>query len=79
MRRFLLEIVSDAAGRSDGMALLSVLGVLSYIFLGVFAVVVRGQRFEPDAYGMGLGSAIAAGAFGMGLKARLAGGARCQP
>ncbi len=79
MRRFLHEIVSDAAGRSDGMALLSVLGVLSYICLGVFAVVVRGQPFAPEAYGMGLGSAIAAGAFGMGLKARFGGDARCQP
>lgn len=71
MKRFLFDLVADAEGRSDEMALLSILGVLAYIGLGIFAVVVRHQPFSPEQFGMGLGSAIAAGAVGMGLKRRL--------
>lgn len=71
MRRFLFELVSDAEGRSDELALLSICGVLTYIGLELFAVVVRHQLFHPEGFGMGLGSAIAAGAFGMGVRRRL--------
>lgn len=77
MRRFLFELISDADGRSDELALLSICGVLTFIGLELFAVVVRHQLFHPEAFGMGLGSAIAAGAFGMGVRSRL-GDSGCQ-
>lgn len=53
------------------MAVLSICGVMTYIGLELFAVVVRHQMFQPEGFGMGLGSAIAAGAFGMGLRSRM--------
>lgn len=68
MKHFLIGLVSDAKGRSDEMALLSIIGVLVFIGLEVFSVVWRHQPFEPDGFGMGLGSAIGAAAVGMGLK-----------
>lgn len=71
MKRFLCELVSDPQGRSDELALLSICGVMSFIGLELFAVVVRHQMFQPEGFGIGLGSAIAAGAFGMGLRRRL--------
>lgn len=70
MKRFLFDLVSDPTGRSDVMAFLSIIGVLSFIGLELFAVLVRHQRFDPEGFGMGLGSAIAAGAIGMGLTSR---------
>lgn len=73
MKKFLFELVSDAQGRSDEMALLSICGVVSYIGLEIFSVVVRHQPFQPEGFGMGLSSAIAAGAFGLGLGNRLGG------
>ncbi|MCF3945322.1 hypothetical protein AiwAL_04605 [Acidiphilium sp. AL] len=71
MKPFLLSLVSDSKGRSDEMAMLSILGVLTFIGLEAFSVILRHQPFEPDRFGMGLGSAIGAAAIGMGLKSRL--------
>ncbi|MGC9269012.1 hypothetical protein [Acidiphilium sp.] len=73
MKRFFFELVSDANGRSDEMAVLSIIGVLTFIGLELFTVLVRHQQFEPERFGMGLGSAIAAGAIGMGLSSRFGG------
>ncbi len=73
MRRILFEMISDANGRADELALLSIVGVLSFIGLELFSVLIRHQSFEPEQFGMGLGSAIAAGAIGMGLSSRFGG------
>lgn len=73
MRRFLKELLTDAQGRADEMALLTILGLVSFIGLEIFAVVVRHQRFDAGGYGMGLGSAIGAATIGMGLKSRFRG------
>jgi hypothetical protein len=73
MKRILAELISDSNGRADELAVLSIIGVLSFIGLELFAVLVRHQAFEPERFGMGLGSAIAAGAIGMGLSSRFGG------
>jgi hypothetical protein len=73
MKRILFEMITDANGRADELALLSIMGVLSFIGLELFSVLVRHQGFEPERFGMGLGSAIAAGAIGMGLNSRFGG------
>ena len=70
MKWFLLSLVTDSRGRSDEMAILSILGVVTFIGLEVFSVVVGHHVFEPDRFGIGLGSAIAAASIGMGLKSR---------
>ncbi|MDD2877995.1 MAG: hypothetical protein PHT60_13650 [Acidiphilium sp.] len=66
----MFELVSDANGRSDEMAVLSIIGVITFIGLELFTVLVRHQLFDPEHFGMGLGSTIAAGALGMGLSTR---------
>lgn len=73
MKHFCLALVSDATGRADAMALMSIAGMISFIGLELFAVIIRHQMFEPERFGMGLGSALAAGAIGMGLKTRFGG------
>ena len=73
MKKFLVGLVSDVQGRSDEMALLAILGVLTFLGLQIFAVVVRQQHFEPEAFGLGFGAAIGAAATGMGLKSHLGG------
>lgn len=74
------SLIADPENRhSDEMALLSILGVLTYIGLAVYAVVVKGQAFDWQGYGMGLGAAIGAAAAGMGLKCKLEGGMNVRP
>ncbi len=64
--------MTDSDGRhADEMALLAVLGVLTFLGLAVYAVVWKGQVFDPQGFGAGLGLAIGAAAAGMGLKAKL--------
>lgn len=70
MNSFIWNLVSDADGKADEMALLSIFGVLTFIGLELFVVIVRHQMFQPDRFGLGLGSAIAAASIGMGLKSR---------
>ncbi|MGC8530467.1 MAG: hypothetical protein ACP5M1_00380 [Acidiphilium sp.] len=70
MRAVLRGLLTDAQGRIDEMALLTILGLLSFIGLEIFAVVVRHQHFDAEGYGMGLGSAIGAATLGMGLKSK---------
>lgn len=73
MKRFINELLTDAGGRSDELALLAILGVLTFIGLEIFAVIVRHQPFAPEQFGVGLGSALAAASVGMGFKTRCGG------
>ena len=73
MKSFLIGFVSDVQGRSDEMALLAILGVLTFLSLQIFVVVARHQNFEPESFGVGFGAAIGAAATGMGLKSRFGG------
>lgn len=73
MRRLISELLTDSEGRSDELALLAILGVLTFIGLEIFAVIVRQQEFRPEQFGLGLGSALAAASVGMGIKTRCGG------
>lgn len=55
------------------MAVLSVLGVLTFLGLAIYSIAFKGQPFDPQAFGTGLGLAIGAAAVGMGLKAKMEG------
>lgn len=44
MKAFLLGLVSDVQGRSDEMALLAILGMLTFLGLQIFVVVIRHQH-----------------------------------
>ena len=66
------NLIIDPNGRhSDEMAVLCIFGVVIFFFLSVFAVVWRGQPFDPQSYGIGLGAAIGTAAAGMGLKSKM--------
>lgn len=73
MKVFLVQLLTDSEGRSDELALLAILGVLTFIGLEIFAVVIRHQLFLPEQFGLGLGSALAAASVGMGIKSRCGG------
>lgn len=67
---FLKQLFQGKDGTADEMAVLCVLGVLTFLGLAVYAVVWKSQPFDPQAFGIGLGATIGAAATGMGLKAR---------
>lgn len=69
------NLIADPNSRhSDEMAVLCILGVLTFLFLSVYAVVYRGQTFDPQGFGIGLGAAIGTAAAGMGLKSKMENG-----
>lgn len=70
MKAWLAALLTDANNRADEMAVLTILGVLTFLGLSIYSVVVRGQTFDPSSYGTGLASALGAASIGMGLKAR---------
>lgn len=65
----LKEWFTDGKGRADEMAGLAILSMLTFLALEIYAVVVKGQVFDPQAFGIGLGGALSATAAGLGLKA----------
>jgi len=67
---FLRQLFQGKGGTADEMAVLAVLGVLVFLGLATYSVVWKGQQFDPQAFGIGLGAAIGAAATGMGFKAR---------
>lgn len=67
---FLRQLFQGKNGTADEMAVLAVLGVLTYLGLSIFAVVCNHQSFDAQAFGIGLGAAIGAAAVGMGFKAK---------
>lgn len=73
MRAFLAQLLTDSEGRSDELAILAILGVLTFIGLEIFTVVIRHQLFAPEQFGVGLGSTLAATSVGMGIKSRCGG------
>lgn len=69
---FLRQLFVGTDGAADEMAVLSVLGVLTFLGLSIYDA-VHNHRFDPQAFGIGLGSAIGAAALGMGFKSRAEG------
>lgn len=73
MRAWFSALFGDENSRADEMAILTILSVMVFLFLSVYAVVWRGQVWEPIDYGTGVGSVIGAACVGMGLKKRMGG------
>jgi len=70
---FFRQLFIGANGNADEMAVLCVLGLLTFLALSIWTVVVQDKPFDPQAFGIGLGAAIGAAALGMGLKAKAEG------
>lgn len=67
------QLIQGKGGDADEMAILSILGVLVGLGLAVYAVVVKGQAFDIQSFGIGFGALIGAASMGMGLKAKMEG------
>lgn len=71
MKDWLKQLLQDEDGEADEMALLSILGVLTFLGCEIYSVVaVEGFRFDPQTFGVGLGAALGAAAAGMGWKSK---------
>lgn len=71
MREWLKQLLQDEDGEADEMALLSIAGVLTFLGCEIYSVVaVAGFVFDPQAFGVGLGTALGAAAAGMGWKSK---------
>lgn len=63
------KLLTDKDGDADEMALLTTLSVIAYIGLEIYSVGwVKEFRFDPQAFGIGLGALIGAAAAAMGYK-----------
>ncbi len=56
----LKTMLSDAAGTYEIAKASGALVVLTYLGLAIYAVVVKGQTFDPQSFGIGAGAVIAA-------------------
>lgn len=65
---FFRQLFTSKDDKADEMAVLTVLGVLTFIGLAVVEVVVKGHAFDPQAYGIGLAATLGAAGVGMGFK-----------
>lgn len=64
------QLFHDNAGNADEMATLAIIGFLSFVFCELYSVIyVHDFKFDPQAFGIGLGAALGAAAAGMGIKA----------
>ena len=58
-----IEILTDAQDAYAAARSIGLLGVLVFLALSVYAVVMKGQAWDPQAFGIGFGAAVA----GMGV------------
>lgn len=68
MKKFITDILTGIDNQTiDIGRLLWALGVL--VFLGIsIGALVKGQPWEPEQYGIGLGAVLAGGGAGIGFK-----------
>ncbi len=71
MKQILGQLIGDGRGGADEQALISLIGAVVFFGLQIYAVVVRGQAFDPMTFGTGFGTVLGATAAGFGLRAHL--------
>lgn len=71
MLKLLREILMGPKTEADGILLASWLGLLTFLSLEIFSVVVQQKEFDPQAFGLGLGAVIGAGGLAQGFKNRM--------
>jgi hypothetical protein len=71
MKKFLAGLLTDNQGRPDEQAIISLIGATVFFGLESYAVIARGQSFDPLAFGTGIGTLMGATAAGFGLRAHL--------
>lgn len=71
MNNFVSQLLSDGRGGADEQALISLASAAVFFGLEIFAVVHRGQPFDPLSFGAGVGTLLGATSAGFGLRAHL--------
>ncbi len=67
-RKPVSQFIQDAQGNWDEQALLSIVGVGCFWFCVIWATVKLGQRFDPEAVGIGFGSIMGATLGGLAFR-----------
>jgi len=79
LRKFIVQLLGDGSGGADEQALISLAGAAVFFGLQIYVVVVKGQSFDPLAFGTGFGTLLGATSAGFGLRARLTPGTPNPP
>lgn len=61
--KWLTEILTDAQDYYAAARSVGIVGVLTFLALSIYAVVFKGQPWDPQAFGIGFGAVVA----GMGV------------
>lgn len=68
MKDFIQKLITGKDNSTPDIGrILWIIGVLAFIGLSI-AALIKGQSWEPEAYGIGLGAVLAGGGAGIGLK-----------
>jgi hypothetical protein len=68
MAKPLSQFLQDSKGNWDEQALLSMVGVSTFLGLTIYSVVVLHQHFDFEAFGIGFGSTMGATLIGMAYR-----------
>lgn len=71
MKKFLVALLTDNQGHPDEQAIISLIAAAVFFSLESYAVIARGQNFDPLTFGTGIGTLMGATAAGFGLRAHL--------
>ena len=74
MKKFLSDLVDSGNRKVEAHIVLLMLGVLTFIALSIYHVIVMGRAFDPDPFGQGLGELLAGGgaaAWGQGMQRKM--------
>jgi hypothetical protein len=63
------ELIEGADGKLDEQSALSILGVLTFLALESYSVVVMHQIFNAESFGFGFGAVMGATLAGLGYRA----------
>lgn len=69
MGKWFKQLFEDATGNADEMATMCIIGFFTFVGLQGFDIVAHGTKFDPQAFGVGIGAFLGAAAAGMGIKA----------
>lgn len=70
MKKLLRELIVGPKDAAEGVQLMAWLGFLTFLGLAIWAVVGKGQAFDPQGYGIGIGAVLASAGAGLGMKSR---------
>lgn len=74
MKQFLQQLISETDNTADTVRVLAVVGFLTFCGLSIDAYGVQEQKFDPQAFGIGLSTALAGVGAALWMKSKENGG-----